>query len=88
MPTEVLAGNRFYAQVIGDGVKQLEQLMGEFARYHTTVQPTVGFVPKKGELVSAQFSQDLQWYRGRVEKVNGDKSADIFYVDFGNVRLN
>ena len=25
-------------------------------------------------------------YRGRVEKVNPDKSADIFYVDFGNVR--
>ena len=61
MPTEILAGNRFYAQIIGDGVKKLEQLMDDFAKYHASAQPVVGFAPKKGELVSAQFSQDKQW---------------------------
>jgi staphylococcal nuclease domain-containing protein 1 len=66
MPVDVVAGNRFFAQVIGDGVRQLETLMAEFARFHATGAPALAgaFAPKKGELVSAQFSQDGEWCVG------------------------
>ena len=61
MPTEVLTPSTFYAQIIGDGVKQLETLMADFARYHANATAPADFTPRKGELVSAKFSEDQQW---------------------------
>ncbi|XP_051925326.1 tudor domain-containing protein 1 isoform X2 [Hippocampus zosterae] len=42
-------------------------------------------VPCVGEVCAAQFSADLIWYRGLVQKLAADKkSAHILYIDYGN----
>ena len=70
VPTEAVAANQFYAQIMGDGVKQLETLMSEFARFHVSAATPGPFTPKVGELVSAQFVQDRQWC-GLVHRMSG-----------------
>ena len=33
----------------------------------------------------ALFSEDMNWYRGKVERVLlNEKKAEVFYVDYGN----
>lgn len=36
-----------------------------------------------GELCAAKFAGDDQWYRAKIEKINGNK-VKVFYVDYGN----
>ncbi|XP_041369148.1 tudor domain-containing 6-like isoform X2 [Gigantopelta aegis] len=45
--------------------------------------PTVGLSPQVGDYVVAQFSEDQQWYRAKVEIIS-DTKLSVFYVDFGN----
>jgi len=86
LPTEILGGNKFFAQTVGQSAHQLEKLMEEFAQFHKSAPAgSSAFVPKKNELVSAQFSQDKQWYRARIVQGYPNKSADVFFIDFGNV---
>lgn len=82
--TEVLADGQFYVQIIGPSVKELERLMGEFAEFHKA-SPAEPYQAKKGELCSARFSADNQWYRGRVIKVLPNGDCEVLYVDYGNV---
>nr|XP_015818615.2 tudor domain-containing protein 1 isoform X1 [Nothobranchius furzeri] len=43
------------------------------------------YVPCVGEVCTAQFSSDLNWYRGLVQTLSADqKMANILYIDFGN----
>jgi hypothetical protein len=42
---------------------------------------------KVGDLVSAKYSLDGEWYRGRVRRVMADKKADVLFIDYGNVRM-
>ncbi|KAM0791327.1 hypothetical protein ACM66B_005797 [Microbotryomycetes sp. NB124-2] len=67
-------------------IPELERLMGELTLHHKNADAgPAQFVPKTGELVSAQFSQDNVWYRARVNRVNpGRKEASITFVDYGN----
>ena len=47
--------------------------------------PVLDEVPAAGEMCSARFSQDDRWYRGLVAKAYPtNKTALIFYVDYGN----
>ena len=39
-----------------------------------------------GMFVAALYAFDGNWYRGRVDKVNGDK-AKVLFVDFGNTEI-
>eukprot|EP00730_Choanoeca_flexa_P019685 TRINITY_DN9622_c0_g1_i1.p2 TRINITY_DN9622_c0_g1~~TRINITY_DN9622_c0_g1_i1.p2 ORF type:complete len:879 (+),score=258.12 TRINITY_DN9622_c0_g1_i1:2861-5497(+) len=39
--------------------------------------------PKRNDLVAAQFSQDMGWYRARITEINGN-DVDVLYVDYGN----
>ncbi|KAK4054505.1 hypothetical protein OIV83_000999 [Microbotryomycetes sp. JL201] len=67
-------------------IPELEKLMGDLTLHHKNAdEGPAQFVPKTGELVSAQFSQDNVWYRARVLRVNpGRKEASITFVDYGN----
>ncbi|GAA5915362.1 uncharacterized protein JCM6883_006810 [Sporobolomyces salmoneus] len=77
----------FSVQILKNGgIPELESLMSELTLFHQSsdVTPT-GFTPKSGELVSAKFSADGQWYRAKVRKSNpGKKEAEVIYIDYGN----
>jgi staphylococcal nuclease domain-containing protein 1 len=41
--------------------------------------------PKAGDVVSAKFTQDGQWYRARVRRNDRDaKTSEVVYIDYGN----
>jgi len=84
--TELAPTGQLYVQIVGSGVQQLEKLMADFAEYHKA-PPAEGYEPKKGELCSARFSADNQWYRARILKTLPNGDAEVHYVDFGNVSL-
>lgn len=55
--------------------------MTDFAAYHRTAQ-SAPIVPRSGDLVSARFSADDQWYRGRVRKSNpAKKQAEVIFYE-------
>jgi len=59
--------------------------MSELTLFHQSSGDSVtpaGFTPRSGDLVSAKFSQDGQWYRAKVRKSNpGKKEAEVIYID-------
>lgn len=61
--------------------------MSDFSLHHraaTSAAPS-GFSPRTGELVSAKFSEDDQWYRARVKRASGiKKEALLYFIDYGN----
>ncbi|KAK2183308.1 hypothetical protein NP493_317g02007 [Ridgeia piscesae] len=42
------------------------------------------YVPQKGELVCAKFSQDNCWYRAEVLAVTADRNIRVKFIDYGN----
>jgi staphylococcal nuclease domain-containing protein 1 len=81
--TEIVDGNCFYVQKIGEGTVQLEKLMAALREERLGDAPPATI--KKGELLLGQFSVDDTWYRARVEGLNKEKqTVDVLYVDYGN----
>ena len=61
--------------------------MSDFALHHRqqTANAPAGFSPKTGDLVSAKFSEDDQWYRAKVRKASAiKKEAVLYFIDYGN----
>ena len=60
--------------------------MSDFSLHHRS--PTAsspGFSPKTGDLVSAKFSEDDQWYRAKVKRASAvKKEALLWFIDYGN----
>ena len=75
-------------QILDDkSVEGLEKLMSDFALHHRqqTANAPAGFSPKTGDLVSAKFSEDDQWYRAKVRKASAiKKEAVLYFIDYGN----
>ncbi|CAK9298605.1 unnamed protein product [Gordionus sp. m RMFG-2023] len=74
----------FYCQAIDKG-DDLIEMMTELRKCINEQQLSpsmIPFVPKKGELCASKFS-DNEWYRARIEKINGP-AITIFYIDYGN----
>lgn len=65
----------------------LTELMKSFSSFHlnkANATPLSG-PPKVGDIVSAQFTADKQWYRARVRRVDRTaNTADLVYIDYGN----
>lgn len=82
--TEVNNDLHFYAQHVDDGPK-LEQLMTQL-RSELELRPPVpgAYTPKVGDTCVAQFSLDNEWYRAKVQKIEGAK-IHILFIDYGNV---
>lgn len=77
----------FYAQHTDQGAK-LETLMSKLRKEFQESPPLAGaFNPKRNELCAAQFSQDNEWYRAKIEKVQG-QNASILYIDYGNKEVS
>ncbi|KAI0172461.1 hypothetical protein GGR52DRAFT_580299 [Hypoxylon sp. FL1284] len=85
--TNIDSNGKLKIQEIGKGTSALEVLMSEFKKFHADPKnnkPLSG-APRAGELVSAKFSADGQWYRARVR--SNDRAAgqaEVVYIDYGN----
>lgn len=81
--TEITLEGRFFAQHTDQGPK-LEAMMEKLRQDFSYKPPLPGaYTPKKGDLCAAKFSQDSQWYRAKIEKVQG-QNVSVRYVDYGN----
>lgn len=81
--TEVTSDFHFYAQHTDSGPK-LEQLMTKLRQDFKASPPVSGsFTPKRDDLCAAKFSEDEEWYRAKVIKVEKNQ-ATIKYIDYGN----
>lgn len=85
-----------YHKLDASTVKKFSEFKNGFGQFHsqlpsassnsTDLPFNLTKPPKKGELVSAKFSENGKYYRGRV--VNFDKSTNEYqvkHIDFGNI---
>lgn len=85
--TEVTKELRFFAQHTDQGAK-LENLMAKLRQDFQANPPITGsYTPKRGDLCAAKFSEDNEWYRAKVERVQGGNSS-ILYIDYGNKEVS
>lgn len=48
---------------------------------------TGAYNPRRGDLCAAKFTEDNEWYRAKVEKIEKGGNVSILYVDYGNREL-
>ncbi|CAG8709870.1 438_t:CDS:1, partial [Ambispora leptoticha] len=83
--SEVISGGHFYIQIVNDSIHSLERLMSEFSLHHKNNNNNQTITPRNGEIVSAQFTQDDQWYRAKIKKYLPEKkTVEVIYIDYGN----
>ncbi|KAF3082112.1 hypothetical protein TWF569_008243 [Orbilia oligospora] len=85
--TNVDESGKMKVQLVGSGTDQLEKLMASFRNFHlnkSNATPLSG-PPKVGDIVAAKFSEDGEFYRAKVRRVDREaKKADVLYIDYGN----
>nr|XP_032804965.1 staphylococcal nuclease domain-containing protein 1 [Petromyzon marinus] len=81
--TEINDDLHFFAQDVETGA-QLEKLM-ESMRSELAANPPLegSFTPHRGDYCISNFA-DGEWYRARIEKVEGLSKVSVFYIDYGN----
>lgn len=85
--TEVTQELHFYAQYTRDGAK-LVNLMSKLRQEFEKSPPTAGsYNPKRGDLCAAKFSEDNEWYRAKVERLQANKQVSVIYIDYGNKEI-
>lgn len=85
--TEITPELHFFAQHTDQGAK-LETLMSKLRKEFQTSPPLAGaYNAKRNDLCAAQFSEDNEWYRAKIEKVQG-QNATILYIDYGNKEVS
>lgn len=85
--TEVTNELHFFAQHTDQGGK-LESLMSKLRKEFQSSPPLAGaYTPKRNDLCAAQFSEDNEWYRAKIERIQGQK-ATILFIDYGNKEVS
>ncbi|KAF9094118.1 hypothetical protein BGX23_002501 [Mortierella sp. AD031] len=84
--SEIVSGGHFYVQIINQNIQSLEKMMSELGIHHKNASTAPeSWKPRAGEIVSAKFTEDDQWYRAKVlRNVPESKSVEVIYVDYGN----
>jgi staphylococcal nuclease domain-containing protein 1 len=82
MITYITSELKIYVQYAEQG-KKVEQIQSELREIFEQRKPAGGHASKKGELLSARFSADNEWYRARVEKIEGNR-VSVYFIDYGN----
>lgn len=81
--TEVTNEGTFFVQSYQQGPKA-EALNVKLRQEFQANPPLPGaYNPKRGDTCAAKYTVDNEWYRAKVEKVQG-ATAIILYVDYGN----
>jgi staphylococcal nuclease domain-containing protein 1 len=87
MVTNIDSNGKIKVQEIGKGTDALESLMDQFRQFHLNPTNTASLkdVPKVGDYVAAQFTEDGEWYRARIRANDrAAKVAEVVYIDYGN----
>lgn len=85
--TEITPELHFFAQHTDQGAK-LESLMSKLRQEFQSSPPLVGaYTPKRNDLCAAQFTEDNEWYRAKIERIQGS-NATVLYVDYGNKEVS
>ncbi|TEY80315.1 hypothetical protein BOTCAL_0039g00120 [Botryotinia calthae] len=85
--TQINEDGKLKLQIIGTGTSALETLMTQFKSFHLNPSNSTALPgpPKAGDYVAAKFSEDGQWYRGRIRSNDRTaKEAEVVYIDYGN----
>ncbi|RZC41141.1 staphylococcal nuclease domain-containing protein 1, partial [Asbolus verrucosus] len=81
--TEISPEGSFFVQTISEGPKA-EALNSKLRQEFQANPPLPGaFTAKRGEVCAAKYTVDDEWYRVKVEKIQGGK-ATVHYIDYGN----
>lgn len=81
--TEITPEGSFFVQTISEGPKA-EALNAKLRQEFQASPPLPGaYTPKRGDICAAKYTVDDEWYRVKVEKVQGGK-ASVLYMDYGN----
>ncbi|RZC36999.1 TUDOR and/or SNase domain containing protein [Asbolus verrucosus] len=81
--TEITPEGSFFVQIISEGPKA-EALNSKLRQEFQANPPLPGaFTAKRGDVCAAKYTVDDEWYRVKVEKVQGGK-ATVHYIDYGN----
>lgn len=85
--TEISAELLFYVQQTDQGAK-LEALLSKLRQEFQASPPLPGaYTAKKNDLCAAQFTEDNEWYRAKIERIQGS-NATVLYVDYGNKEVS
>lgn len=85
--TEVTPELHFFVQHSDQGAK-LEALMSKLRQEFQTSPPLPGaYTAKRNDLCAAQFTEDNEWYRAKIERIQGS-NAVVLYVDYGNKEVS
>ncbi|XP_018333811.1 staphylococcal nuclease domain-containing protein 1 [Agrilus planipennis] len=81
--TEVTNDGTIFVQSFQEGPKA-EVLNAKIRQEFQVNPPLAGaYNPKRGDICAAKYSVDNEWYRAKVEKLQGT-TASILYIDYGN----
>ncbi|KAB0792451.1 hypothetical protein PPYR_14410 [Photinus pyralis] len=81
--TEVTAEGTIFVQSCQQGPK-VEALYMKFRQEFKSSPPLPGaYTPRRGDICAAKFALDNEWYRAKVEKIQGP-IITVFYIDYGN----
>lgn len=82
--SHVVNPDEFYVQ-FESALDDLSALSGEISRFYLSLGPSTKVLrsPSPGMSCGARFSQDGDWYRGRVKRVTSS-GAEVEFVDYGN----
>ena len=84
--TEITPDLHFFTQVQENGAK-LESLMSKLRQDFQAQPPVSGsYTPRRGDICAAKFSEDQEWYRAKVDRVQGANCL-IKYIDYGNTEV-
>lgn len=81
--TEVTSEGTIFVQNYQQGPKA-EALYVKFRQEFKSSPPVTGaYTPKRGDICAAKYAVDNEWYRAKVEKIQGP-IITVFYMDYGN----
>ena len=83
--SHIVSPDEFYVQ-LSSSLDELSLLSGEISRFYSQIQPTEYIVkdPRPGMSCCARFSQDGDWYRGKLKNIFSLEGAYVQFVDYGN----
>ena len=85
--SHVVSPDEFYVQ-FESALDDLSALSGELSRFYFSLGPSTSVLrsPSPGMSCCARFSQDGDWYRGRIKRVTSS-GAEVEFVDYGNCEV-
>jgi len=82
--TEITREGTFFAQNYQNGPKA-EALNTKLRQDFQANPPLPGaYTPRRGDICAAKYTVDDEWYRAKVDKVQGS-NVTVLYIDYGNM---